>query len=323
MDGADQSAHDLPKVVGRIPKGLKPWPQKLQCVVTHGVSISMYNILNVVKGGGNMALTCLMAALQSLGRPLRGTLYLQVDGGSENWNHILFGFIDLLFDLYSDLQKVIVSRLPVGHTHIDVDRFFSYFNGVLFGTCGGGRSSGKDVYTKPVFDEMFMSAMSGNKDTMLLDHHIQDVNNVYDWWSFLQPHLYDGFSGYGSSGAVHVLKFERRQDMSTPHISYKYWNQSTEWLPEDGTTLKVLSSRPDLSDLKNLKLETHVEDYADVLTRLQKPVLKWMTEQRQSGLVTEDDVSCWKAYFKSLRKCMLIVKSHLVIAIYMSFFLYR
>ena len=37
MDGADQSAHDLPKVLGRIPKDLSPWPQKLQAVILHGV----------------------------------------------------------------------------------------------------------------------------------------------------------------------------------------------------------------------------------------------------------------------------------------------
>ena len=36
--------------------------------------------------------------------PLEGTLYVQVDGGSENWNQVLFAIIDLLFDVYDNLQ---------------------------------------------------------------------------------------------------------------------------------------------------------------------------------------------------------------------------
>jgi hypothetical protein len=118
MDGADQSAHDVPKVLGRVPKDLTPWPQKLQCVLAHGVLLCMFNVLNVVHAGANAAMTCLMRAMQLLEGGFSGILYLQVDGGSENWNKVLFALVDLWFDLYPNLQTVIVSRLPVGHTHV-------------------------------------------------------------------------------------------------------------------------------------------------------------------------------------------------------------
>ena len=306
MDGADQSAHDLPKVVGRIPKGLSPWPQKLQCVVAHGSTLSMFNILSVVHAGGNMAISCLMRFLQILGTPLRGKLYLQVDGGSENWNQILFAVIDLLFDLYDDLETVIISRLPVGHTHIDIDRFFSYLNSCLFGTSGGGRASGADVYTKEDFNNAYFKAMSANRDTMLMEHTLHDVHSVYDWWSFLEPHLYSGLHGYGSSGNVHVLRFSRRRGRP-PHITYKYWHQSPQWLPADGTSLKLLDTRPDLGDLLSLKLVPPEEKHEETLIRLQKPVLSWMQQQQRMGLVSEAQVSSWKTYFRSLGKYVNVV----------------
>lgn len=306
MDGADQSAHDLPKVLGRVPKDLSAWPQKLQCVVAHGAALCMFNMLNVVRAGANMALTCLMRTLQILDQTIQHTaisiittLYLQVDGGSENWNVLLFAVIDLLFDLYPNLQTVIVSRLPVGHTHIDIDRFFSYLNQKLFGTASAGRSKGADVLTREDFQSLFASAMSSNKDTMLLDHHLEDMNAVYDWWSFLSPHLFKGFTGYGSSGNVHVFRYQRR-GQGPPHVSYKYWHQSTEWLPAGGESLKILETRPDLRDLKAMQVEAHIDDAQEVLIKLQKPVLKWLQEQAGLGLIGDDKVASWKSYFKTL-----------------------
>ena len=322
MDGADQSAHDLPKVMGRIPKDLSAWPQKLQCCIVHGVTLCMYNILNVVRGGANMALTCLLRTLQILGTGLPPTLYLQVDGGSENWNCILFAIIDLLFDLYPQLQTVLVSRLPVGHTHIDIDRFFSYLNKKLFGTSTGGRSVGANVYTREDFIRLYKESMSMNKDTMLLDHVFEDINAVYDWWTFISPHLYSGFSGYGSAGNVHVFRYQRRGN-GPPHIQYKYWHQSPEWLPSSGESLKILETRPDLSDLKTLQVEAHVDDAAETLSKLQKPVLKWLQQQAQFGIVHEDDVKSWKAYFKSLGQFIPSIHSllHLYLRMHVSYVL--
>ena len=157
----------------------------------------MFNVLNVVHAGANIALTCLMRAMQlQLADGLSGTVYLQVDGGSENWNQVLFALIDLFFDFYPDLETVVVSRLAVGHTHIDVDRFFSYLNALLFGKSGGGRQAGANVLTREAFVDVFYKAMVGNRDTMLLKHVFEDMNCAYDFWEFLRPHLYSGFSGY-------------------------------------------------------------------------------------------------------------------------------
>jgi len=190
----------------------------------------MYCVLPTVLGGGNMVVTSLLRTFQLLAKQgeCPSTIYLQVDGGSENWCVVLFAMLDLLFDIYPSLNKVIVSRLAVGHTHIDIDRFFSYLNAMLFNTSQGGRQSGTDVLTREAFKTWFYKAMATKKDTMLLSHVFEDLNFSFDFWKYLEPHLFSGVSGYGASGNVHVFKYERRQKGSPPHISYKTWHQSPQ-----------------------------------------------------------------------------------------------
>ena len=59
--------------------------------------------------------------------------------------------------------------------------------------------------------------MSSKTETMLLKHVIEDLNFTYDFWDFLRPHICKDFSGYGSSGEVHVFRFERRGS-GAPHV---------------------------------------------------------------------------------------------------------
>ena len=234
MDGADQKHHDLPKVQGRKPKDLganQVWGQKLQGVVFHGIAIHVYKIPVVIKAGANMALTSFMRSLQLImegSHTVPHTMYIQVDGGKENWNKCTLALFDLLFDLYPTLSNLYVSRLPVGHTHVDLDRFFGYFNRLLFGTGKRGRKPGVDVLTHEDFRSLFLSAMAANKDTMLLQHIMENLHFTYDFWSIISPHLNDDFSGYGSSGEVHVFRFQRKGKGLSPHISYKYWWQSPQ-----------------------------------------------------------------------------------------------
>ena len=152
--------------------------------------------------------------------------------------------VDLLFDMYPELTEFYVSRFAVGHTHADLDRFFGYINQILFGISPGGEKKGVHVLTRDEFERLIRKALGDKKDTMLLDVKIEDLLFTFDFWSFLKTHKYSGFSGYGSSGQVHVLRFQRRAGCATPHISYKFWWQSPQWLPEDGSSLKILNTRP-------------------------------------------------------------------------------
>jgi hypothetical protein len=121
-DGADAHSHNLPQVEGRSPKNLPEWRQKLQGVIVHGKTLFIYNLSFLVQPGANMMLTTLLRSLQLTGF-VPSKVYLQIDAGPENWNHCVFGIIDLLFDIYSELNEFYVSRFAVGHTHADLDRF--------------------------------------------------------------------------------------------------------------------------------------------------------------------------------------------------------
>lgn len=51
-------------------------------------------------------------------------IYIQLDGGSENANQYLFAMLELL--VAKRVAKIFYyTRLPVGHTHCDVDAAFA------------------------------------------------------------------------------------------------------------------------------------------------------------------------------------------------------
>lgn len=54
------------------------------------------------------------------------TIFIQIDGGSENANTLLPAFCTLLACKYRKLgcKKIVLTRLPVGHTHEDCDAQF-------------------------------------------------------------------------------------------------------------------------------------------------------------------------------------------------------
>lgn len=51
------------------------------------------------------------------------TIYIQIDGGSENAN-VFFCAVAELLVCKKIAKKIVITRLPVGHTHEDIDAFF-------------------------------------------------------------------------------------------------------------------------------------------------------------------------------------------------------
>jgi hypothetical protein len=80
--------------------------------------------------GGNLTGTALVHALVATAflldiGMLRHTLHCQIDGGSENWNLLTVFAVAALLVQFKVLDVVYFSRLPVGHTHNDVDQMAS------------------------------------------------------------------------------------------------------------------------------------------------------------------------------------------------------
>ena len=100
--------------------------QHLQGVLMHGKNMTIYRTFANVGGGANLAIHTWLLSLDELHQKgeLPKVLYHQIDGGSENANKEMYAICELL--VASGLvDKVVLTRLPVGHTHEDIDANFA------------------------------------------------------------------------------------------------------------------------------------------------------------------------------------------------------
>jgi len=102
--------------------------QHLQGVLMHGHNMTVYRTFANVGGGANLAVHTWLLSLESYSRLHNGRLpsilYHQIDGGSENCNAAFLGVCNLLVAC-GLVDKVVLTRLPVGHTHEDIDGLFA------------------------------------------------------------------------------------------------------------------------------------------------------------------------------------------------------
>lgn len=100
----------------------------LQGVISHGRKcFYMFRHFCNVSKGANIAIHTWLAAfeleMQANGGKLPEIVYHQIDGGSENANLTTIAIAELM--VYRGLcKKVVLTRLPVGHTHEDIDARF-------------------------------------------------------------------------------------------------------------------------------------------------------------------------------------------------------
>ena len=58
-------------------------------------------------------------------KKLPDTLFFQIDGGSENANVYILAICELIV-IKRLTKRIYLTRLPVGHTHEDIDAKFGY-----------------------------------------------------------------------------------------------------------------------------------------------------------------------------------------------------
>lgn len=105
--------------------------QHLQGVLEHGRSFTIYRSFEHVKHDRNLLIHCLLLQLEDriadkrYNGVLPPTLYIQIDGGPENCTKTLLGVLSLIIHrrLYG-VKEIVLTRLPVGHTHEDIDSRF-------------------------------------------------------------------------------------------------------------------------------------------------------------------------------------------------------
>lgn len=131
--------------------------QKIVGAKQHGFSRTLYRVFPHVKSGGNLACEVLLHEIESRidyclanGKPFPRKLYLQIDGGPENTAKHFYALCE---DLVRQgvFDSIEAARLPVGHTHEDIDAMF----GVLWRA-----AQGKTIITPDQWKNMALAAFN-------------------------------------------------------------------------------------------------------------------------------------------------------------------
>ena len=139
---------------------LKQFPeeldQHLQALLEHGQEITIYRTFHTIKNNANLSIHCFLSQLERRIRregKLPSTIYYQMDGGSENANKYLLLFCELL--IISGLtEHIYLTRLPVGHTHEDIDGKFAKIR---------KHARNRNIHTPMEYRELIITALPPSK----------------------------------------------------------------------------------------------------------------------------------------------------------------
>jgi hypothetical protein len=109
----------------------KTFDTHFQGFITHGVGFTIFRSFGNVGKGNNVALHAWLTHLEreyferkKLGyNALQDTIFYEIDGGSENANNVTLAAAEMLI-IWGLTKKVVITRLPPGHTHEDIDGQF-------------------------------------------------------------------------------------------------------------------------------------------------------------------------------------------------------
>ena len=129
IDGADQSKHDMPhfKDQSHMSSEAHRIKMHLYGALVHGRGAYAFTMPDHEPQGHNTTIQVLHHILtdQAKQGPLPEILKIQLDNTTkQNKGQYVFGYLDLMTE-YGVFKDVKVSFLPVGHTHEDIDQFFS------------------------------------------------------------------------------------------------------------------------------------------------------------------------------------------------------
>ena len=230
MDGMDQKRKHLP-VLNRQTKDKPALQQRLVGVKVHGKRNYAFLVDSTVPGGGNLMIHILREVLIDLDSrnelPNQNpTMFLQVDNCGENKNKVLFAF---LVDLVRQniFAKIKVGFLMTGHTHEDIDAFFS--------TIAAKMRSGVVCADLESFCAAVESAFQENDKPCILFINAVDI---FDYKALYTPLIDKKISYHQEPHQFRIKRF----DVDTVLLHYKQWCQSKHWLPLAPEKIKVPSN---------------------------------------------------------------------------------
>lgn len=173
IDGMSQDHCILPYCANMVTKNniLK---QKIMGAKQHGFRKSFYRTYPHVCSGSNIACEVVLHEIckrmkycKDTNQVMPNILFLRIDGGPENTSKTFYGLLTQLVG-YKVFKRIEVERLPVGHTHEDIDALF----GTLWKAC---RQT--TIITPQNWKQMAIQAfIKGNKK--FIDDYADDGNDL-------------------------------------------------------------------------------------------------------------------------------------------------
>jgi hypothetical protein len=124
LDGAAQQAYGLPHLLDKDKQtsGDIKMPLFLMGALVHGFNAYLFTYLRNIKHGTNIVIECLhhiFCHILSIKKHIPPVVFLQLDNTSkQNKNQFMIGWLSCLV-AWGVVRKVVISFLPVGHTHED------------------------------------------------------------------------------------------------------------------------------------------------------------------------------------------------------------
>lgn len=175
IDGMDQGKCLMP-YAGRMDHFANAMHQHVTGVKEHGVGLTIYRSTETVGKGANLTIHCILDRLEKFYQRHHyypETLYVQVDGGSENANRFLLGMLELLA-VKRVCKDIWYTRLPKGHTHEDIDGCF----GIIWSA----------LCTEPLVTmDDWKAAVEKMFDGSAIKAEVRDLWIIPDYASIIEP----------------------------------------------------------------------------------------------------------------------------------------
>ena len=258
IDGMGAFATTQPHLNISTPKDIKGKDRletQLIGVLVHGARMDFYGVTSGVKHGADVTVECLdqsikkhLHELESKKKTPPRVLYIQLDNTTkDNKCETVFDYCAYLVHA-KFFDKVKVSFLKPGHTHIDVDQKFSVINKYL-------KSSSSNAVTWPRMQTAIRVAFSNSKMQV---SSVPMVLEVRDWTNLFRASCRKiaRFAKEDASGeAQHVFVFyvcEKSEGGIEVKMVYKEWHRSSVWCPKpfqvgdqvessDGTMTRIVN----------------------------------------------------------------------------------
>lgn len=192
-----QQAHCMLPYLGNQNNLGAALPQHFQGVLVHGRFFNMFRSFHTVKCGSDFQIHTLLLTLEEILRDkgkLPDTLTLQLDGGVENTAKVMLAVCELLVVMRL-VQVIQISRLMVGHTHIDVDGYFGRLWKFI---------RTMHLHTIGAYFTAVVIALS----TAVMKCFVKDIYVVPNYTKLLQPSIDTAFGHYAKGEATqHVFEF--------------------------------------------------------------------------------------------------------------------